>query len=183
MARMREWGVKHPGLLALLVGVVGSILVVTVDLIFGRSLAGAISNAVFYALFIGGGWYFTLKRMRKTSARLAEHDQLLMYLRYPNALPGSLSGIWDMGVATPVPGRIEFQPSVYDTLVPSGRSRTLTGLRIVSPPRQAEHKDSKQGIPWRFQIMTLESDVGVIEIAASPQILQKLQETVGSTNP
>ncbi|WP_461186773.1 hypothetical protein [Arthrobacter sp. Z4-13] len=182
MTSMREWGTKHPGLLAILGGVAGGVLILAVDLLFARRLDQAIFNAVFYALFIGGGWYFTVKRFRKTAARLAEHGQTVMFLRYPNSLPGSLSGIWDMGVATPSPGRIEFQPAVYDTLVPRGSSKSLTGLRVLAPPRRRERTDSKQGIPLRFQVMALQSDGGVLEIAASPETLQKIQETLDSTD-
>jgi hypothetical protein len=166
-----------------LVGGAGGVLILAVDLLLARRLDQATFNAIFYALFIGGGWYFTMKKFRKTAARLAEHGQTVMFLRYPNSLPGSLSGIWDMGVATPAPGRIEFQPAVYDTLVPTGRSKSLTGLRVLAAPRRRERNDKKQGIPSRFQIMALQSDGEVIEIAASPETLQKIQETLESTHP
>lgn len=183
VASLREWGAKHPGPLAVLAGVAGGVLILAIDLLFARGLDQAIFDAVFYALFVGGSCYFTLKRLRKTSARLAEHGQAVMFLRYPNSLPGSLSGVWDMGVATPAPGRIEFQPAVYDTLVPRGRSKSLTGLRVLAPPRRRERNDSKQGIPSWFQVMALQSDGEVIEIAASPETLQKIQETLDSTHP
>jgi hypothetical protein len=183
MASMMEWGTKHPGLLAMLVGAAACILILTFELLLGRRLDDATASAVFYALLMSGGWYFTSKRFGKTSARLAEHGQVVIFLRYPNSLPGSLSGIWDMGVVTPASGRIEFQPVVYDTLIPTGRSKSLTGLSVLSPPRRAERRDSKQGIPWGFQVMALQSDRGVIEIAASPETLQKIQEAIGSTQP
>lgn len=119
------------------------------------------------------------KRFRRTAARLEEHGQSLMFLRYPNSLPGSLSGIWQMGVATPAPGRIDFQPAVYDELIPSGRSRALTGLNVSpAPARKADRHDNKQAVPLAYQIISMESDGGVIEIAASPDTLQKIQEAV-----
>jgi hypothetical protein len=163
--------------------VAGGVLSLAIDFLFARGLDQAIFGAVFYALLVGGSCYFTVKRLRKTAAKLEEHGQAVMFLRYPNSLPGSLSGIWDMGVATPAPGRIEFQPAVYDTLVPTGRSKSLTGLRVLSPPRQRDRTDSKQGIPAGFQVMALQSDRGVIEIAASPETLQKIQETLDPTHP
>jgi hypothetical protein len=182
MASLREWGAKHPGPLAVVAGVTGAVLSLVIDLLFARGLDQAIFNAVFYALLVGGSCYFTVKRLCKTAARLVEHGQAVMFLRYPNSLPGSLSGIWDMGVATPAPGGIEFQPAVYDTLVPRGRNKSLTGLRVLSPPRQRDRTDSKQqGIPAWFQVMALQSDGGVIEIAASLETLQRIQETFEST--
>jgi hypothetical protein len=102
-----------------------------------------------------------------------------MLLRYPNRLPGSLSGVWQMGIATPAPGRIDFQPAVYDELIPSGRSRALTGLRATGiPPRSASRDDNKQAVPSGFQVITLDSDGGAIEIAATPATLQKIQDAV-----
>ena len=102
-----------------------------------------------------------------------------MFLRYPNALPGSLSGVWQMGVATPAPGRIDCQPAVYEDLVPSGRSRALTGLGATqSPPRKTGRHDNKQAVPYNFTVITFESDGGPIEIAASPDTLQKIQDAV-----
>jgi hypothetical protein len=150
-------------------------------LIFRDSLDSALFSALFYSFLIAGGTYFAEKRFRRTKARLDEHGQSLMYLRYPNARRGSLSGVWEMGIATPAQGRIGFQPAVYDELIPSGRSRTLTGLRATdSPRRKANRHDNKHGVPFGFQILTLNSDGGIIEIAAAPGTLQQLQEALDS---
>lgn len=148
-------------------------------LIFGDAFDSALVSGLFYALILAGGTYFTQKRFRRTTARLDEKGQSLMFLRYPNSLPGSLSGVWQMGIATPAPGRIDFQPAVYDELIPSGRSRAFTALRTTGmPPRVSTRQDNKQAVPLGFQIITLESDSGVIEIAASPASLQKLLDAV-----
>ncbi|UKA68381.1 hypothetical protein LFT44_08350 [Arthrobacter sp. FW306-05-C] len=181
---MREWGAKHPELAFTLAVLAGGVVAVTVDLLLGQELDTTIANMAFFMLFVGGGLYFTQKRLRKTKARLDEQGQSLLFLRYPNSLPGSLSGVWQMGIATPAPGRIDFQPAVYDELIPSGRSRTLTGLRSTGlPPRLATHNDNKQAVPGGYQIITLESDGGVIDIAASPATLQKMQDAVEPASP
>ncbi|WP_224026261.1 hypothetical protein [Arthrobacter sp. NicSoilC5] len=148
-------------------------------LIFGEAFDSALVNGLCYALILAGGTYFTQKRFRRTAARLEQRGQSLIFLRYPNSLPGSLSGVWQMGIATPSPGRIDFQPAVYDELIPSGRSRALTGLLVSpAPARKADRHDNKQAVPFGYQIITLESDGGVIEIAASPGTLQKILESV-----
>ncbi|MFF1253513.1 hypothetical protein ACFVYC_13565 [Pseudarthrobacter sp. NPDC058329] len=103
----------------------------------------------------------------------------MMFLRYPNSPPGSLSGIWQMGVANPGPGGIDFQPAVYEELIPSGRSKSLNGLRTTDlPPRASNRHDNKQAVPFGFQIITLDSDGGLIEIAVSPATLQRIQDAV-----
>lgn len=84
-----------------------------------------------------------------------------------------------MGVGTPSPGRIDFQPAVYDELIPSGRSRALTGLRTTGlPPLTAGRDDKKQAVPFDFEVITLDSDGGVIEVAASPATVKKILEAV-----
>jgi hypothetical protein len=89
-----------------------------------------------------------------------------------------------MGVAAPAPGRIDFQPSVYDELIPSGRSRALTGLHLTGmPPRVAGRNDQKQGVPFGSQIITMESDGGIVEIAASPATVAKIMEAVDGSVP
>lgn len=162
----------------------GVSIIVVAGVLFGTKLDQVISNAIFFALFIFGGLYFTQKRFRRTKARLDEQGQSLMFLRYPKALPGSLSGVWQMGVAVPTPGRIDFQPSVYDELIPSGRSRALTGLHLTGmPPRIAGRNDQKQGVPFGSQIITMESDGGIIEVAASPATVGTIMEAVDGSVP
>jgi hypothetical protein len=178
---MRKWWrVLPPGVRVALIGAVAfAVYVGTNLLIFRDRLDDALFSALVYSLVVAGGLYFTQKRFRRTAARLEEHGQSLMFLRYPNNLPGSLSGVWQMGIATPGPGRIDFQPAVYDELIPSGRGRALTGLRSTGlPPRMASRNDNKQAVPFGFQIIALNSDGGVIEIAASPATLQKIQDAV-----
>lgn len=179
---MREWAAKHPALLAIVVGAAVCSITLGAGLILGESLEDAIANAVFYGLIFGGGLFFISQGFPKTSAGLDENGQSLMYLRYTEAPPGSLRGMWEMGLASPAPGRIEFQPAIDDELIPSGRSRVLTGLGVMSPGRKAMHHDNKQGLPLGFQIVTVDSDGGVIEIAASPRTLQKIRQVVGPTS-
>jgi hypothetical protein len=84
-----------------------------------------------------------------------------------------------VGIASPTAGRVDFQPAVYDELIPSGRSQALTGLQAIGmPPRIASRNDNKQAVPFGFQVITLDSDGGVIEIAASPTTLKKIQDAV-----
>src|SRR6478735_11251688 len=163
---MRKWAAMHPVQSSALFAILAGVVVLIVDMLFGRKLDTAIANTVFWTLFFWGSSYFGRKRVRKTKARLDEQGQSLMFLRYPDSLPGSLSGVWQMGVATPSQGRIDFQPAVYEDLVPSGRSRALTGLHAIQlQPRKADRQDNKQAVTYGFQVITFDSDGGPIEIA------------------
>ncbi|TQJ61011.1 hypothetical protein FBY30_3298 [Arthrobacter sp. SLBN-83] len=177
---MRKWGEMHPALRAVLVGVVAFAAIVAAGLILGGDLDDAVANAVFYALMIGGGVFF-LTRFPTDTAKLDEPGRFIIFLRFPDSSPGSLSSIWQVGVASPSPGRIDFQPTVHDQLIPTGRSKAFTGLRAMkSLPRKANRHDNKQEVPLDFQVITLNSDGGVIEIAATPATLQNLQRVVST---
>lgn len=174
----REWAGSHPILHAVLVGVTTGFLWLGVSLILGRNAGFAAVNGIFYGLAVASMTWFAQRRFRKTDARLDERGQALMFLRYPYARPGSLSTIWQMGIADPGPGRIDFQPAFYEDLVPTGRSKALTGLGAVSAPRYADPDDNKHHVPPGFQVVSVESDGGVIEIAARPKTLQRIREAV-----
>jgi hypothetical protein len=53
-----------------------------------------------------------IRNVRKTKQRLDEQGQLRAFIRFPDSLPGSLSGIWNQGVATPGAGTVRFQAAV-----------------------------------------------------------------------
>jgi hypothetical protein len=175
---MKRWAGEHAFQAAVMAVVLGWGAVVAVDMIRGRPLEDALFDASFWMAAVALTGYFTWRRSRKTADKLSEHGQILLYLRYPDARPGSLSGIWNMGVATVEQGRIDFQPAVYDTLEPSGRGKTLTGLEALSVPRKLSRQDAKYIGHQLFRVMTFASDAGRIEIAASPGSFQTIRATV-----
>ncbi|MFJ5697990.1 hypothetical protein [Arthrobacter sp. NPDC093139] len=177
---MTTWWNKHPILLTMLVLASGWGVVFTVQLAFGDSFDEAAVSATFWVISVAVIGYVFVRRWKKTEKRLAEAGQVVMYLRYPDARPGSLSAIWNMGVATLAPGTIHFQPSVYDTLEPSGRGTVLTGLEVTSLPRSLNRQDKKHVKQFLFQAMTLSSAAGPIEIAAGPATLEKVREAVSA---
>jgi hypothetical protein len=168
----------HPALRAVLVGAVACAVILGAGLIGGSPPEDAIANAVFYGLAFGGVLFFISQSFRASTGKPRKDGRMPVYLRYPNALPGSLHAHWEMGVAALGPGRIDFQPAVYDESVRSGRSRALTALSILSPPRTARHLDTRQGVPHGFQIIALESSGGVVEIAASPATIRTIQDAI-----
>lgn len=91
---MRKWWRDlPPGLRVAVIAVVAFAFYAGGGLIFGEKFISALFSGLFYALILAGGTYFAQKRFRRTAARLEEHRQSLMFLRYPNVLPGSLSGV------------------------------------------------------------------------------------------
>jgi hypothetical protein len=173
---MRQWVQRNPRLaiaLALLVEWV--VLAAGYRLIFGNPLLDAVIEASLWTFFAGIALVCGLRRNRRVKAHLEEKGQIRAYLRYPDSLPGSLSGIWNMGIATRGQGRIDFQPAVYDTLEPSGRPTRIQVLEVLPGRRPISREDRKyMGGIGILQVISLLTDHGRVEIAASPDSLSKL---------
>jgi hypothetical protein len=145
MTGMKKWLAAHRKAIALVVLVVAYVTAVVIFVSLGHGLEEAISNAVMWAIYAAVLWYFDARRQRKTAAKLSDQGGILVYIRYPDSLPGSLSGIWNMGVATFTGAAgMKFQPAVYDSLEPSGRATTFAALAPASSePRKIDRKDHK----------------------------------------
>lgn len=177
---MGEWIAAHRRIVVLVVLVAawgaGSALFVS----WGRRPEDVLFNGAMWAVFLAGSWYFDAHRQRKIASRLESQSGMLVYIRYPNSLPGSLSGIWNMGVASLAgTGEMTFQPAVYDTLEPSGRPTTFSAMTAVSnEPRTSDRKDNKYVTQRGFQAIRLASDKGNIEAAAQPETLRKILDAI-----
>jgi hypothetical protein len=111
----------------------------------GAPLEDTLISAAIWFVFTAVAWHFDARRQRKTAAKLADQDGSLVYVRYPDARPGSLSGIWNMGVAPfSEAGAMKFQPAVYDTLVPSGRPTTFKVLAPASTDPREINRHERQ---------------------------------------
>ncbi|SDK44621.1 hypothetical protein [Arthrobacter sp. ok362] len=128
-------------------------------------------------------WFFQARREGKAAAKLDAQGGILVYVRYPDSRPGSLSGIWNMGVVT-FDGTegMKFQPAVYDTLEPSGRPTTFSGLAaVITEPRKIGQKDHKYITHQGFQAIRLTTDKEDIEVAARPTSLRRILDVIAGT--
>lgn len=172
---MRTRAQSRPKIAVALGLLMGWTVIAAVGLAFGDPLPEACIDASIWTVFFGIVVVYGLRRTRRVNARLKENGQILAYLRYPDSLPGSLSRIWNMGIATPTSGRIDFQPAVYDTLEPSGRPTQIQVLEVLPGRRPTSREDRKYiGGIGNIQIMSFQTDQGKVEIAASPESLAKL---------
>ena len=139
---MKEWGRQHPYLVMAFGYVLFIVFATAIWMAIGRR--GLADSAITASVWTLGYWVlavFGMRRSRKTKARLEENGKIMAYIRYPASRAGSLSSIWNQGIATPSPGSIHFQPAVYDTLrtVRTGDDDHGPG----SPPRAP--KSQRQG--------------------------------------
>lgn len=152
----------------------------TVYRIVGEPLSDAVLQAALWTAISAVVWMLTWKKMRSTATRLKDGGQILSYLRYPDSRAGSLSSAWNMGIATPRIGRIDFQPAVYDTLEPSGRPTTLQVVDISTERRRISGKEKKYISGFGIQAVAVKTEKGSVEIAASPESLERLVRAVRS---
>lgn len=148
----------------------------------GSVILGGLSNVVVY-------WLITvvyLRATRKERKELAGKGQLRAFIRYPDSLPGSLSGIWNPGVVTPTEGTLRFQPAVYESLESVGRATNFT-VADVSERWTITGKDRKY-LPASagYEAVTLATDKGRVELAASPEsldLLAVIRPPIGQDDP
>ncbi|MEV8146790.1 hypothetical protein AB0O52_01425 [Arthrobacter sp. NPDC080073] len=177
---MKKWVRQHPHL-AMAVGYILFFLFATaVWMAVGRrGLADSVITAIVWTL---GYWLlavFGMRQRRKARARLKEDGQIMAYIRYPDSRTGSLSSLWNQGIATPSAGSIHFQPAVYDTLEPSGRATTIKVQDLLPGRRKVSRKDRKYIQVYGIEAITVLTDEGAVEIAAHPESLDRLSEVLG----
>ncbi|MDF9750915.1 hypothetical protein M2428_002374 [Arthrobacter sp. ES3-54] len=186
MTGMRKWIAAHRKLVVLLGGAVVWVAGIALFVSWGHPLDKTLMNAALWAVFMAGSLTFQARRERKAATKLDAQGAILAYVRYPDSRPGSLSGIWNMGVATfDGPTTMKFQPAVYDTLEPSGRPTTFSALATrSSEPRRIDRKEQKYVTHQGFQAIGLTADKGDIEVAARPESLRRILDVVtGSPGP
>lgn len=133
-------------------------------------------------LLIVGGVMGTEVRRRKTArlARDAEDYGIIdCLIRYPKAMPGSLRERWAPGSADLKPGKIIFRPN--NSLEPFGKEQTGTPrlIEVRSVPEKLELlRNDRRMLRASAQVIRLDTDQGVIELAADRMSLGALMERV-----
>jgi hypothetical protein len=140
---MGKWITAHRRIVALGILAVayaaGAVLFVS----WGHELTHTLFTAALGFAFAVVAWHLDARRQRKTADMMARQGGFLVYCRDPDARPGSLRRIWDLGVAVfDKTASTKIQPADYDTLEPSGPATTFTALAAVSAePRKIGWKE------------------------------------------
>jgi hypothetical protein len=178
---VKTWVRRHPYLALALGYVLFFVVSAAIWLVVDPDDPGdALFTAFFYTLVYWLLALFQIRNVRKTQRRLKEQGQFRAFIRYPDSLPGSLSAIWNQGIATPGDAAIQFQPAVYDSLEPSRRATDFKVQEVQAERRKISGKDRKYLPAYGFQAVTLLTDRGRVEFAASPESLDRLAEVVRS---
>ena len=184
---LRTWGRKHPYLGAFIGYAVFMLIGTTGWLIYSdRDPLGAVFRSVTDSAIYWLVAVIYLRKAREQARRLNENGEMRAFLRYPDSLPGSLSGIWNPGVVTPTEGTLRFQPAVYESLEAVGRATNFT-VADVSARWTITGKDRKY-LPASagYEAVTLATDKGRVELAAIPEsldLLAVIQSPIGQDDP
>lgn len=172
---------QHPYLAVSLGYVVFLAVTTAVSLVYGSpDIAEMLLQALMYSLIYWLGAFFQSRRFSRTKKRLDEHGQSKVYIRYPDSRPGSLSGMWNQGIAAPGEGSMRFQPAVYDSLEPSGRATDFVVQEVLPERRKVPRDERKYLWDFGFEVVTLLTDKGKVQLAASPETLDSLLELLAS---
>ncbi|MGK3710072.1 hypothetical protein [Arthrobacter sp. IK3] len=178
----KTWIRQHPYLAVVLGYAIFLVVVTTVVGLTNGSLdvAEILFQALMYSLVYWLPAFFQARTVRRTKERLDAHGQSKAYLRYPDARPGSLSGTWNQGIATPAEGSLRFQPAVYDNLEPSGRATDFVVQEVLPERRKVRRNERKYLWDVGYEVVTLLTDKGRVQVAASPETLDSLVELLAS---
>lgn len=178
---MKNWVRQHP-YRALACGyVIFLLFAASVQfVVVSRDPVDAVASAFITSSIYGLFALVQLSSVRKTQKRLAERGQFRAFVRYPDSRPGSLSGIWNQGIATPGTRSLRFQPAVYDSLEPSGQPTDFVVHGMLPDRRKVRGKERKYLPSPGFHATTLLTDRGRVQLAASPASLDGIAEALGA---
>jgi hypothetical protein len=180
MTGMRKWIAAHRKAVYLAfftcVWVAGVVLWVRL----GHPLGQVLFNAALSAAFLVALLRLAKRRGRDNEVRLDAQGAILVYVRYPDARPGSLSGIWELGVATfEDPSRMRFRPAISETIEAVGRPTTFGALAPLNAQTRKIDRKERKYVPYQVvDAVRLSTDKGDIEVAGKPEALRKLLERI-----
>ncbi|MFF2604600.1 hypothetical protein [Arthrobacter koreensis] len=75
---------------------------------------------------------------------------------------------------------LRFQPAVYDNLEPSGRATDFVVQEVLPERRKVRRNERKYLWDVGYEVVTLLTDKGRVQVAASPETLDSLVELLAS---
>lgn len=112
-------------------------------------------------------------------AQDAERGIIECAIRYPDSHPRSIRHRWLPGFAQVTPGALKFQPDLVGEGDPAGTIRPFFDVRLkgrVEPPAKRP-AEVKRG----WHVLALETDEGLLHLAAGETGLQLLEDRLGSS--
>ena len=159
----------------------GGVAYFLIKVLFGDAVDVAALSASFYVAVLGVMYLILSRRRRKTLRKLSEQGQVECYLRRPEAPVGDRYRKWNVGLVTPAPGLLTFQPVLGRTSIARGEPfdihiHAARGTRY--PPTKW---DKFNRLEPNAIVLPLRADEGLVEVAGQAATLDKLQGSLEGT--
>ncbi|MFJ5696565.1 hypothetical protein [Arthrobacter sp. NPDC093139] len=107
----------------------------------------------------------------------AERGIIECAIRYPDSHPGSIRRLWLPGFAEVSRGTVRFQPDLVGEGDPAGTIRPFFDVIFKGPVEPPAKRPAEVKRGW--SIVALETDEGVLHLAAGDAALKLLEERLG----
>jgi hypothetical protein len=142
----------------------------------------AISTVIFVGI-LSLTVLFLLRRRRKTLLRLAEQGQVECYIRRPEAPEGDRYRKWNIGLVKPSQGLLTFQPVLGRTSIARGEPFDMRVKAMAGPRFPATKWDKFNSLAPYVDVMPLQSDEGLVEVAGQAPMLDRIETSLAGTEP
>ncbi|WP_045731093.1 hypothetical protein [Pseudarthrobacter chlorophenolicus] len=152
-----------------------------IKIVSGDTAGDAAIGTVIYVFIIGLMFLFLVRRRRKTLRKLAEKGQIECYIRRPQAPKSDRYRKWNIGLVTPSPGTLTFQPVLGRTSIARGEPFNIR-IQATSGPRYAATKwDKFNRLEANALVLPLQTDEGPVDVAARAATLDRIEASLAGT--
>lgn len=144
-----------------------------VSISLGRDTRQALTQGAIFAV-IWTIMFWLMIRHNTKRHRLLERHGMVVHIRHPGAVQGSLDDLWAEGTASVMPGTLVFQEVAPGVDVPVGKTKSFAVGPLISP--QAPAPRGKQGLlPPGLEVLTFTLGSGALAVAATPSDLERIR--------
>jgi hypothetical protein len=156
----------------------GGVVYFLIKVLSGDAVDVAAVSAAFYVVALGATFLVLSRRRRKTLRKLSERGQVECYIRRPEAPRGDRYRKWNIGLVTPAPGLLTFQPVLGRTSIARGEPFEIRISASRGPRYPAERWDKFNRLEPHAIVWPVQTDDGPFEVAGQAATLDKLQASL-----
>jgi hypothetical protein len=149
----------------------------------GVAVDVAAVSAAFYVVALGAMFVVLSRKRRKTLRKLSERGQVECYIRRPEGPRGDRYRKWNIGLVTPAPGLLIFQPVLGRTSIARGEPFEICIQASGGPRYPATRWDKFNRLEPHAIVWPLQTDEGPLEVAGQSATLDKLQASLEGASP
>lgn len=158
-----------------------ALLNVLVSISLGMDSQQALIQGAGFAV-IWTAMFWLMIRHNTKRRRLLERHGMVVHIRHPGAVPGSLEDLWAEGTARCMPGTLVFQEMAPGVDVPLGKPKSFAVGPVMSP-LPASPRTGQLSLPPGLKVVAFALGSGALAVAATPSDLERIQREVAGGDP